>query len=62
MLPLTTNYTLTKKIIFIMIVLGIILMIVGGAIFANGEDGNCLFMIIGAIINFSGIGILISAF
>lgn len=45
-----------------MIVLGIILMIVGGAIFFAGEQGNCLLMIIGATINFTGIGMLISAF
>lgn len=45
-----------------MIVLGIILMIVGGAIFAAGEQGSCLLMIIGGVINFTGIGMLISAF
>ncbi len=45
-----------------MIILGIILMIVGGVIFATGEQKSCLLMIIGALINFVGIGILISAF
>ena len=45
-----------------MIALGIILMIVGGAIFAAGEGSSGLLMIIGAVINFSGIGMLISAF
>ena len=45
-----------------MILLGILLMIVGGVIFAAGEQNNCLMMIIGAIVNFAGIGILISVF
>ena len=45
-----------------MIVLGIVLMIVGGVIFAAGEQSSCLFMIIGGIINFSGLGILLCAF
>ena len=45
-----------------MIALGILLMIIGGAIFAAGEQSSCLLMIIGAVINFSGIGILMGAF
>lgn len=45
-----------------MIAIGIILMIVGGAIFAIGEQGSYLLMIIGTVINFSGIGLLMSAF
>ena len=45
-----------------MIALGIILMFIGGGIFAIGEGQSCLFMIIGTVINFSGIGILMSAF
>ena len=45
-----------------MIALGIILMIVGGGSFAIGEQGSCLLMIIGTVINFTGIGMLISAF
>jgi hypothetical protein len=44
-----------------MVILGIILMIVGGIIFYAGEESNCLFMIIGAIINFAGIACIISA-
>ena len=44
-----------------MIALGIILMILGGFIFTLGEQGNCLIMIIGAIINFSGIACLCCA-
>lgn len=46
----------------IMIALGIILMFVGGAIFAVGEQGSCLLMIVGGVINFTGLGMLISAF
>jgi hypothetical protein len=45
-----------------MIALGIILMIIGGGIFAIGEGQSCLFMLIGAAINFTGIGMLMSAF
>ncbi len=45
-----------------MITLGIILMFIGGSIFAIGEGQSCLFMLIGAAINFTGIGMLISAF
>mgnify|MGYP003221927816 CR=1 FL=1 len=45
-----------------MIVLGILLMIIGGVIFAAGEQGSCLLMIIGGVINFTGLGLLISAF
>ena len=45
-----------------MIALGIILMIVGGAVFAMGEGQSCLMMIIGAAINFTGIGMLMAAF
>lgn len=45
-----------------MIALGIILMIVGGAIFAAGEQSSCLLMIVGTVINFAGLGMLISAF
>lgn len=45
-----------------MIALGIILMIVGGAIFATGEQGSCLLVIVGAVINFTGLGMLIGAF
>ncbi len=45
-----------------MIVLGILLMIVGGAIFAAGEHDNCLMMIVGTAINFVGIGLIVSAF
>lgn len=45
-----------------MIALGIFLMIVGGVIFAAGEGSSCLLMIIGTVINFSGIGMLMSAF
>lgn len=45
-----------------MIVLGIVLMIVGGAIFTSGEQHSCLLMIIGGVINFAGIGVLMSAF
>lgn len=44
-----------------MIVLGIILMIAGGWIFCMGEERSCLLMTIGTIINFLGIGILMSA-
>lgn len=44
-----------------MIVLGIILMLVGGWIFYMGEERSCLLMTIGTIINFLGIGILMSA-
>lgn len=45
-----------------MIALGIILMIVGGLVFAGSEQNSCIGMIIGAAINFIGIGMLISAF
>lgn len=46
-----------------MIVLGIILIFLGGYIFAVGErNEGCLTMIIGAIINFAGFGLIISAF
>jgi len=45
-----------------MIALGIILMIVGGAIFTAGEGSSCLLTIVGAVINFMGLGMLISAF
>ncbi len=45
-----------------MIGLGIIIMIVGGGIFAIGEGQSCLYMLIGTAINFTGIGILMSAF
>ncbi len=45
-----------------MIALGIILMFIGGGIFAIGEGQSCLVMLIGAVINFTGIGMLISAF
>lgn len=45
-----------------MIALGIILMFVGGAIFLAGEQGSCLLMIIGGVINFTGLGMQISAF
>lgn len=45
-----------------MIILGIFLMIVGGVIFAAGEQNSCLFLLIGAVINFIGFGILVSAF
>jgi len=45
-----------------MIALGIILMIIGGGIFAIGEGQNCLYMLIGVAINFTGIGMLMSAF
>lgn len=45
----------------IMILLGIILMFLGGYIFMVGEkDEGCLQMIIGAIINFAGIGLIIA--
>lgn len=44
-----------------MILLGIILMFLGGYIFMVGEkDEGCLQMIIGAIINFAGIGLIIA--
>ena len=45
-----------------MIALGIILMIIGGAVFAMGEGQSCHMMIIGAAINFTGIGMLMAAF
>jgi len=45
-----------------MIALGIILMFIGGGIFAMGEGQSCLFMIIGIVINFTGIGMLMNAF
>lgn len=45
-----------------MIAVGIILMFIGGGIFAIGEGQSCLYMLIGAAINFIGIGILMSAF
>lgn len=41
--------------------LGIILIIVGGAIFAAGEGNNFLLIIIGIVINILGIGLLIGA-
>ena len=44
-----------------MVILGVILMFVGGFIFAIGEKNEgCLGMIIGAIINFIGIGLIIA--
>ena len=43
-------------------ILGIILMFAGGAIFTLGEQGSCLIMIIGTVINFIGMGMLISEF
>ena len=44
-----------------MIVLGVILMFLGGFIFVVGENNEgCLGMIIGAIINFAGIGLIIA--
>ena len=45
-----------------MIALGIILMFIGGGIFAIGEGQSCLYMLIGTAINFTGIGMLMSAF
>lgn len=45
-----------------MIALGVLLMIVGGVIFAAGEQSSCLLMIIGGVVNFIGIGMLVSAF
>ena len=45
-----------------MIALGILLMIAGGAVFAMSERKSCLMMIIGAAINFAGIGMLMAAF
>lgn len=45
-----------------MIFIGILLMIIGGFIFAAGEQNSCLLLIIGAVINFAGLAMLISAF
>lgn len=64
-LPFSKNRGYSDKIINIniMIVLGIILIFLGGYIFAVGErNEGCLTMIIGAIINFAGFGLIISAF
>ena len=44
-----------------MIVLGVILIFLGGYIFAVGENNEgCLTMIVGAIINFTGFGLVIA--
>ena len=44
-----------------MVIFGIILMFLGGYIFMVGENNEgCLGMIIGAIINFIGIGMIIA--
>lgn len=51
-----------NKIKSFMIALGILLMIVGGVIFTAGEQSSCLLMIIGGVVNFIGIGMLVSAF
>lgn len=59
---LLVEHIIVNKNKTIMIVLGIVLMIVGGAIFTSGEQQSCLLMIIGGIINFAGIGVLMSAF
>ena len=45
-----------------MIALRIILMVGGGAVFAMGEGQSCFMMIIGAAINFAGMGMLMTAF
>ena len=41
-----------------MTVLGVLMMIAGGAIFAAGEQRSCLLMIVGGVINFIGLGML----
>ena len=45
-----------------MITLGIILMFLGGYVFFAEEQGNCLLLLLGMIINFTGIVVLISTF
>lgn len=44
-----------------MIALGFILMVVGGAIFAAGEQKSCVLLIIGTAVNIIGLGMIISA-
>lgn len=46
-----------------MVILGIVLVIVGGAIFATGESGrNCLSMLVGGIVNILGFALIFGAF